>query len=285
MMIGKNKEAVIENIRKAATEKDFCRKVETDDPVLSEAQEQKILRRFPGKLQSMEYQIKNKAARELVDAAARSVNRNTEFTGLEHLKKAETGAIITGNHFNPLDNTAIRMAVKRAGKKRLYIVSQAGNFAMKGMIGFIMNYADTIPIGRDQEYMGGVFPDLIKTLLQRKQYILIYPEQEMWFNYRKPRPPKRGAYYYAARFHVPVISCFTEIIEIKEKENAEFNRVRYVVHILPPIRPDSRISVRENSINMMKKDYEQKKKAYERCYGKKLTYEFEPGDIAGWRYR
>ncbi len=283
MIIGKNKQAVIENIQRAVQEEQFQRKVEVDDPGLSAEEEQKILSRFPGRIQTAGYHLKNKTARGLVEAVTRGVNRNTEITGLEHLRQIHTGAIITSNHFNPLDNTAVRLALKKAGKKRLYIVSQAGNFAMKGVIGFVMNYADTIPLGKDQDYMTGAFPDLIKGLLRSGQYVLIYPEQEMWFNYRKPRPLKRGAYYYAARFHVPVISCFVEQVEIKEKENDEFNKVRYVVHILEPIFPDPQKSVRENSMEMMNRDYEQKKQAYEKAYGRKLTYEFEPGDIAGWR--
>lgn len=285
MIIGKNKQAVIENIQRAVQEEQFQRKVEVDDPGLSAEEEQKILSRFPGRIRTAGYHLKNKAARGLVEAVTRGVNRNTEITGLEHLRQIHTGAIITSNHFNPLDNTAVRSALKKAGKNRLYIVSQAGNFAMKGVIGFVMNYADTIPLGKDQDYMTGAFPDLIRGLLRSGQYVLIYPEQEMWFNYRKPRPLKRGAYYYAARFHVPVISCFVEQVEIKEKENDEFNKVRYVVHILEPIFPDPQKSVRENSMEMMNRDYEQKRLAYEKAYGRKLTYEFEPGDIAGWRYK
>lgn len=285
MIIGKNKQAVIENIQKASEEGNFHRKVEVDDPGLTPEEEEKILSRFPGRIRTAGYHLKNKAARGLVEAVTWGVNRNTEFTGLEYLKQIHTGAIITSNHFNPLDNTAVRSAVKKAGKKRLYIVSQAGNFAMKGVIGFLMNYADTIPLGKDQNYMTGAFPDLIKRLLRSGQYVLIYPEQEMWFNYRKPRPLKRGAYYYAARFGVPVISCFVEMIEIKEKENDEFNKVRYVVHILEPVFPNPQKSVRENSMEMMNKDYEQKRQAYEKAYGRKLTYDFEPGDIAGWRYK
>ncbi len=285
MIIGKNKQAVIKNIQKAAGEEQFHQKVEIDDPDLSAAEEKRILKRFPNRSHAMDYRLKNKAARGIVDAVTWGVNRKTEFTGLEYLRQIRTGAVVTSNHFNPLDNTAVRAAVRKAGKKHLYIVSQAGNFAMKGVVGFVMNYADTIPLGRDQEYMTTAFPDIIKKLLGQGQYVLIYPEQEMWFNYRKPRPPKRGAYYYAARFQAPVLSCFVEIVEIKEKENEEFNKVRYVVHILPPIFPDPQKSVRENSVIMMQKDYEQKKQAYEKYYARKLQYDFEPGDIAGWRYK
>ena len=33
---------------------------------------------------------------------------------------------------------------------------------------------------------------------------------------------------------------------------------------------------------MAQKDYELKKAKYEEVYGKKLTYDFENSDIAGW---
>ena len=81
---------------------------------------------------------------------------------------------------------------------------------------------------------------------------MIYPEQEMWFNYRKPRYLKPGAYYYASKYNVPIISCFIEIID---KENAAW---------------------------MSERDYSQKKEAYEKAYNKKLDYKFEDDDIAGW---
>ena len=39
--------------------------------------------------------------------------------------------------------------------------------------------------------MNGAFRTLMQRNLDRNRFILIYPEQEMWFNYRKPRPGKR----------------------------------------------------------------------------------------------
>ena len=44
----------------------------------------------------------------------------------------------------------------------------------------------------------------------------------MWYNYRKPRPLKQGAYYYAAKNNVPIISCFTEIIDKEKKLTMNF---------------------------------------------------------------
>ena len=72
------------------------------------------------------------------------------------------------------------------------------------------------------------------------------------------------------------------MLDTEEEENLEFYKVKYVLHILPPIYPSPNKTAKENSVIMLKKDYEQKKDAYERAYNKKLDYEFQLDDIAGW---
>lgn len=283
MIIGKNKELVIENIKKNVMEGKFNEKVEVDDPDLTLEEQQKIIKRFLRVRRRISYLWKNIISRGIVDNAARIINKRTEYEGLEKIKDIEGGAVVTSNHFNPIENTAVKMAVKKTGRGRLYIVSQTTNLAMKGWIGFLMKYTDIIPLcGKDKTYMSHEFMGMLKSKLTKKQWILIYPEQEMWFNYRKPRPPKRGAYYYAAQCNVPVISFFIEIKELTEKENDEFYQVKYIVHVLDPIYPDPDLPARENSRLMMQQDYKQKVEAYEKAYGKKLTYEFSYDDIAGY---
>lgn len=76
---------------------------------------------------------------------------------------------------------------------------------------------------------------LLTKSLKEKQLVLIYPEQEMWFNYRKPRPCKSGAYVFAARNKVPIISCFVEIREKEKLENGQFHQTQYILHVLDPI--------------------------------------------------
>ena len=104
----------------------------------------------------------------------------------------------------------------------------------------------------------------------------------MWFNYRKPRPAKRGTYYFAARLNVPVISCFIEMQDLPEMDNEEFHKVKFIVHVLDVLYPDPEKTDRENSIEMCEKDYALKRAAYEKAYGKPLDYTFESVDIAGW---
>ena len=209
-------------------------------------------------------------------------NKETEIIGIENIQNIKTGAIITSNHFNPLDSTVVQKAMKKVGKNRLYIVGQEENLAMDGIIGFIMNYSDIIPISDQISYMKKEFQEILKQHLIQNDFVLIYPEQEMWFNYRKPRTLRPGAYYYAAKNNVPIISCFVEIQETRKQDNAEFYKVKYIIHILPPIYPDAKKTAKENSIFMMEKDYQQKQEAYEKAYKTKLTYQFEIEDIAGW---
>ncbi|MCD7715562.1 MAG: 1-acyl-sn-glycerol-3-phosphate acyltransferase [Lachnospiraceae bacterium] len=282
MLIGGNKEKVIANMRDAAERGDLNCKVETDDPVLSQEEREKIIRKYLDKYRTFGYRFCNVCARALTDTATRWLNRDTRIEGLENIKEIHDGAIVTSNHFSPLDNTAVREAMNKAGYRRLFIVSQETNLAMKGWIGFLMNHEDIIPLVNHSEYLRKYFDPMIRERLRHGDAVLIYPEQEMWFHYRKPRPPKRGAYYYAAVNHVPVISCFVEIRDLQDKENEEFHKTRYVMHILEPIYPDPAKNARENSREMMRQDYRQKVAAYEQAYGETLTYDFRTEDIAGW---
>lgn len=282
MIIGNSKKAVIENIKKAIENDEHDKKVEVGDPDLTKEQKREIVESYIKNKDKISYKIKNKIARIIINAVSCVQNKETQVTGIENIKDIKTGAIITSNHFNPLDSTVVQTAMKKVGKNRIYIVGQEENLAMQGFIGFIMNYADIIPISSQISYMKKGFPELIQNRLQKNDYILIYPEQEMWFNYKKPRRLKQGAYYFAAKNNVPIISCFVEMQEKSEKDNNEFYKVKYIIHILPPIYPEKGKSIKENSITMMEKDYKQKQEAYEKVYNKKLDYTFSVEDIAGW---
>lgn len=282
-MILPNREPVIENIKNAANEGRFDAKVEIGDPVLTNEQKREILSRYLKSRKSLTYKWKNRTARKITAKHTEELDKTTKIVGLENIKDIKTGAIVTCNHFGPLDSVPVRKLAIQQGMKNINIVAREENLAMEGIFGYIMNYLDIIPISDLSSYMQREFPSIIKEKLDKKEYIMIYPEQEMWFHYKKPRPCKPGAYRYAAKFNVPVISCFVEIREQGEKETGDFYKTTYTLHILPTIYPDSNKSIKENANEMAEKDYEQKKKAYEEIYDEKLTYEFNPKDIAGWR--
>ncbi len=282
MIILPGRAEVIENIKTCAENGEFNRKVEVGDPVFDSEKRQKVLARYFHKHKSPWFKVCNFVARRMLDVITRVWNRDTQIVGMKNLKGIKTGAIITSNHFNPSENTVIRYMAMKRHRRNIAIVSQDTNLGMTGLFGFFTNNIDIIPICANKSYMENHFGRLIQETLAQKRFILIYPEQEMWFNYRKPRPGKRGAYYYAAKNNVPVISCFVEIQELPEMQTEEFHKIEYTLHVLKTIYPDPTKSVRENSVAMMEIDYQQKKAAYEEAYGKPLTYEFTPWDIAGW---
>lgn len=281
MIIGGNKKAVIDNIKEKANQQKFNDKVEISDPVLDPTDEKQLITDFLKHRKTLEYWFKNLIARSIMRMVTLFVNYHTKIKSAKKIKDLPVGAIITSNHFNPLDNTTIR---KLAAKKhrRLFVLSQPTNLKMTGILGFLMNYDDIIPLSNSFAYLGKILPQLLNKIFSKGNYLLIYPEQEMWFNYRKPRPPKRGAYYYAAKMQVPIISCFVEIKDQVKKDNDQFKKVNYIVHVLPTIYPDPQKNVEANTNAMMAKDYKQKCQAYEQAYGSKLDYHFTSQDIAGW---
>lgn len=284
MIIGDNRRAVIQNIKTFAENGDFHNKVELNDPLLTAEQHRAITTSYMENRNRIPFKAKRVLGVALAKAATRVINKDTQIIGIEKVPKDLGGVIITSNHFSPLENTVIRHLTNTLGRKKLGIISQTSNFAMTGVIGFLMNNADTIPISTDPRYLARDFLSVLKErLVDRKDAILLYPEQEMWFNYRKPRPPKNGAYFYAAKLNIPILSCFVEMIDLEEDDTEEFKKVRYVLHILDLLYPDPDRSAKENTEYMAQTDYSLKKACYERVYGKELTYAFDSSDIAGWK--
>lgn len=284
MIIGDNRIEVIKNIKTFAEDGEFHNKVEINDPVLTDERIKAINYEYIENRKHLTFKAKTAMAVTLAKCATKIINKNTEIVGFEKIPQNLDGVIITSNHFGPLENTVIRHLTNKMGRKHLGIISQTSNFAMTGPIGFLMNYANTIPISPDPRYLARDFLSVLKEkLILKKEAILLYPEQEMWFNYRKPRPPKNGAYFYAAKLNVPIISCFVEMIDLDEDDTEEFKKVKYVLHVLDVLYPNTNKSAKENTEYLSETDYQLKKQCYEKVYGKELTYEFENSDIAGWK--
>ena len=116
------------------------------------------------------------------------------------------------------------------------------------------------------------FLEAIEVLLKRGEKILVYPEQAMWWNYKKPRPMKNGAFKFAVKNGVPVLPIF---ITLKESGlfNADGSPVYiYNVNISEPIYKNDELSDRGNIEYIKDKNYEIWKNIYESYYGEKLTY-------------
>lgn len=285
MIIGGSKKEVINNIKKNIENNELNKKVEIGDPNLSEDEIQKYINDFYKNKKKLSYFFKNKIANKTVKKISKELYPDIKINGLEKLDLADlsNGAIVTSNHFNPLDSYNIRKIVEEKLHKKLYIVVQDTNLAMPGFLGFLFNNIEVIPLSKSPNYIIKKFVPELKKILSKGDFILIYPEEEMWFNYRLPRPCKRGAYQFAHELDVPVISCFVKMIDTDKTDNDEFNKVKYEVSINKVIYPEAGESVKSDSRKMAEVDYEARKKAYEDAYNKKLNYAFDISDIAGWK--
>ncbi|WP_125711326.1 lysophospholipid acyltransferase family protein [Lacticaseibacillus porcinae] len=241
--------SVVENIHQAVIDLAWHRNVMIGDPELSKSQAQQVLANWQH--DTILSRLNTGLARIVMHVACAWNMRKVKVYGLENLP-VDHRAIVVSNHFAPLENLAVRKAL---GNHRLFIVSELTNLAMKGGLGWLMRHADTIPIAADTHYMGREFIPQLQTRLH-KAPVLIYPEQALWLNYRKPRPGQRGAYYFAAQLQVPVISMFVAI-------NAQGE---YAVHILKTLNPDSTLSARAASLKMLAADDLQRQAAFEAIY-------------------
>lgn len=285
MIFGDNREAVIKNIQKAANKRDFTAKAEIGDPQMTINERLKLVNDYWKNRKSFSSKINNQIGHAMLTTFAKTLAGSTEFKGLENLNNLPIGgAIVTANHFNQIDSLPIKLLANKM-HHQLSIVIEDTNLMLPGFFRYLMNYVGTIPLVQSASYIGNVFPKHLSNALAKNNWVLIYPEQEMWWNYRKPRKLQRGAYYFAAKQNVPVISLFIEIRDLPkiEKKDSNFYETKYIVHVLQPIFPDVSLSANENAHKMMKQDYQQKVAAYEKIYGKKLNYDFTDWDIAGWR--
>ena len=276
---------VIENIKKALEDNDSFKKVELFDPVITDEDVKRVIEPFDTERRKPINKIRAFIARKIAESETKKRNKNTEVRGIENALSVNGGAIITQNHFSIMDNTVARILALECEKgSDFHIVIQETNAFMTGYFGFLMRNCNTLPVSRSASYMAKNLKPAIKNILKKDGFILIYPEQEMWFNYKKPREAREGAYHYAAEFDVPIIPTFVTMENTDEIGEDGFYVQKHTLHIMHPIYPDPSLSVRENRERMKEADMAAKKACYEDFYKIKLDENFIPErDIAGYR--
>ncbi len=266
--------AIVEKINLFEQEGRFNEDVENDPPgrVLM-PDEIDYLRK--SRVDKMKTKAAYKAARafanDLIDKKKLIIK---EIKGIENFKNLNSGAIITCNHFNAFDSFAIQMAYEAAEQpeRGFYRVIREGNYtSFPGFYGVLMRHCNTLPISSNIRTLQK-FKAAVDQLLNEGNYILVYPEQSMWWNYRKPKPLNKGAYMFAAKNLVPVLPCFITMNDSDIIGEDGFFIQEYTIHIGEPIYPDAEKRYRQNIADMMEKNSEVWKRIYETEYNMPLTY-------------
>ena len=272
---------VLKKIEEFEKNGDFDTDVEEDPPTIPLAPEDVdyLRKKSTSKIKS---KIANHMGKKFLDELLKENKLIIrEIKGIENLKKIDTGAILTCNHFNPFDSFAIEKAFMESGQnkvRKMYKVIREGNYTnFPGLYGFFFRNCDTLPLSSNTQTMIE-FMKAVDTILQRKDFILIYPEQSMWWNYKKPKPLKNGAFRFAARNNVPVIPIFITMEDSNIIGEDGFFVQEYIINIGEPIYPDGNLSEKENSNIMKEKNAEVWKKTYEDFYKVPLEYTTETKD-------
>ncbi len=178
------------------------------------------------------------------------------------------------DEFNAFDSFAIQLAFEQAKlkKKKMYRVIREGNYTgFPGFYGVLMHHCNTLPLSSNFKTMEK-FIAAVDRVLEKNQFVLVYPEQGMWWNYRKPRPLQKGAFTFAARNNKPVLPVFITMEDSDVLDDDGFYVQEYTAHFCEPIYPDPNKKRAQNSCEMWDKNYEAWKAVYEQTYGEKLTY-------------
>ena len=194
-------------------------------------------------------------------------------TGEEHLSVLEKGAVVTCNHFSPMDNYIVFHCIRKAlPYKYLYKVIREGNYTnFPGLYGFLFRHCDTLPLSRNRRTMMN-FTSAVNTLLKRGETILVYPEQEMWWHYRKPRPFTVGGFKLAYRAGVPVVPTFITMTDDARLDSDGYPIQRLTLHVMKPIYPDKTLGDKLGAQQMCDEAYAACKAKYEEVYGIPLEY-------------
>ena len=198
-----------------------------------------------------------------------------DIIGTENLRNLNSGAVMTCNHFNAFDSFAVQMAYEAScdrKKRKFFRVIKEGNYtSFPGFYGFLMRNCYTLPLSSNARALAQ-FMRATNQLLQDGHIVLVYPEQSMWWNYRKPKPLKKGAYQFAVKSKTPVVPCFITMADSDILGADGFYIQEYTIHIGKPIYPKEDLSNSENLKYLMDENYKVWKDIYEKTYNIPLEY-------------
>jgi lipopolysaccharide biosynthesis glycosyltransferase len=265
---------IIEKIAQLEREGRFDEDVEADPPgrELKPEDINYLPKRYSTKVKRrIAYYMARKFMNHMIDEKQLIIK---EIKGIENFNSLNSGAVITCNHFNAMDSFAMQIAYEASNqkKRKFYRVIKEGNYtSFPGFYGVLMRNCNTLPLSSNTKTMRK-FLDAVHKVLTDGHFVLVYPEQSMWWNYKKPKPLKRGGFNFAVRSNVPVLPVFITMEDSDVLDGDGFFVQEYTINIAAPIYPKIGLNDRENSEYMMNENARIWKEIYEESYGIELEY-------------
>lgn len=160
--------------------------------------------------------------------------------GRKNLKKLKSGAIIIGNHSQPLD---CLISAFSAFPKRNYIVSNKDAVNVKGLGKYFTKALGALPLPDENRGLVNL-SNAIDQLVKKGKTVTIYPEAAIWPYHTKLRPLEAANFHYAVKSSVPVVPvCVT--YRYAKGRNYLRKKPKVNVTISEPIYPDVSLAVKD----------------------------------------
>lgn len=166
--------------------------------------------------------------------------------GRKNLRAAKkTGKILVANHVALLDC----LIEKQAVFNRVYFIAGAHN-NKKGFFGYTLKILGLMPYSFQLSNQKNL-TRAIAYYLKKGKTIEFNPEQAMWRGYKKLRPFKNGAFYYAVKNNVPVVPMVNLIRDPNGWDKLRGRKFKITAKFLPPVYADESLPERDR-INDLK---------------------------------
>lgn len=172
----------------------------------------------------------------------------------------------TSNHVGYVDAVLTRRAL---GVKKQNII--AAPFNCKNDVGgAILRTATMLPLPSS---LGGThaFLEALEYYKEKGSAMHFYAESCMWARYRKPRPYKKGVYYYAVKLNVPIVPMFYGFKDTKGLRKL-LGLAKAKIMVGDPIYPDETLPKLKRQADMAERVERATREMYESFYGVPLEY-------------
>lgn len=173
------------------------------------------------------------------------VKHGVKVYGKKNIRKLKGGAILIGNHTQPLDCGIVSVNV--AFPKRNYIV--CNKEAVEVTLGrFFTTALGALPLPDDLKGLHNL-SNTIDELVKKGKTVTIFPEAAIWPYNTMLRPLPSANFHYAVKSNVPVVP-FCVTYRYAKGKNYLNKKPKIDVHILEPIYPDTALKPSEAKMKL-----------------------------------
>ncbi|UQS83112.1 1-acyl-sn-glycerol-3-phosphate acyltransferase [Bombilactobacillus thymidiniphilus] len=153
----------------------------------------------------------------------------------------QKGGVVYCNHTQPLGDALLPFIA--AFPKRPYIICSQANLGIP-IIGHLLTLGGALVIPDGKTSLGN-FNKAVKTRLQQKQLVFIYPEAHVWPYFTEIRPFTSASFHYSAVLPLPSFS-----LTITYQHAKLSRRPKMVVYVDGPFAFDSQLTPKQNQQNL-----------------------------------